>query len=58
MKAHLGRYGIAGSFVKRWRSVAGEAPNDSAILRRQVNRAQSLSKVVLPKPGGAEASVS
>jgi preprotein translocase subunit SecA len=38
----LARYGFAGSFGKRWRSVAGEAPTNSAILRRQVSHAQRV----------------
>jgi len=38
----LTRYGMAGSFGKRWRSVTGEAPTNSAILRRQVSHAQRV----------------
>ena len=38
----LVRYRIADSFGQRWRSVAGEAPADSAILRRRINQAQRI----------------
>jgi preprotein translocase subunit SecA len=38
----LTRYGIADSFGQRWRAAAKAAPANSAILRRQVTRAQRI----------------